>query len=72
MSPVTRSATCKRQRRWRARYVEYGPENTGSAAGDDPLAAWRAARADMMAALGPAELARLLPGPGGVHLSLVT
>ena len=37
----------------------------GSAAGDDPLAAWRVARADMMAALKPAALARLVPGPGG-------
>ena len=49
----------------RGRYVEYGPENPGSAAGHDPLAAWRAARADLMAALGPAALARLLPGPWG-------
>jgi uncharacterized protein (TIGR03086 family) len=45
--------------------VEYGPENPRSGAGNDPLATWRAARADMMAALGPAALARLLPGPWG-------
>lgn len=36
-----------------------------SAAGDDPVAAWRAARADMMAALGPAALARPVPLPWG-------
>ena len=38
---------------------------TRPAAGDDPLAAWRAAGADMMAALEPAALARLVPGPWG-------
>jgi uncharacterized protein (TIGR03086 family) len=37
----------------------------GSDAGADPLTAWRAARADMMAALDPAALARLVPGPWG-------
>jgi uncharacterized protein (TIGR03086 family) len=36
-----------------------------SAAGNDPLAAWRVARADTMAALDPAALARLVPGPWG-------
>ena len=36
-----------------------------SAAGDDPLAARRAARADMMAALAPAALARPVPLPWG-------
>ena len=41
-------------------------DDPGSAAGDDPLAAWRAARAAMMAALGPAALARLVPGPWGL------
>jgi uncharacterized protein (TIGR03086 family) len=35
------------------------------AIGDDPLAAWRPARADMMAALDPRALARLVPGPWG-------
>jgi uncharacterized protein (TIGR03086 family) len=37
----------------------------GAAAGNDPLAAWRAARADMMAALNPAALARPVPRPWG-------
>jgi uncharacterized protein (TIGR03086 family) len=37
----------------------------GPAAGNDPLAAWRAARADMMAALDPAALARPVPQPWG-------
>lgn len=41
-----------------------------SAAGDDPLAAWRAARADMMAALDPAALARPVPQPWGETISL--
>jgi uncharacterized protein (TIGR03086 family) len=36
-----------------------------SFAGDDPLAAWRAARADMMAVLEPAALARPVPLPWG-------
>jgi uncharacterized protein (TIGR03086 family) len=49
----------------RGRYVESEVDDPGSAAGDDPLAAWRAARADMMAALDPAALARLVPGPWG-------
>lgn len=40
-------------------------EHPGSAIGDDPLAAWRLARADMMAALDPSALARLVPGPWG-------
>jgi uncharacterized protein (TIGR03086 family) len=41
-----------------------------SAAGDDPLVAWRAARADMMAVLGPAALARPVPLPWGGEMSL--
>lgn len=49
----------------RGRYAEIEASDPGSAAGDDPLAAWRAARADMMAALDPAALARLVPGPWG-------
>jgi uncharacterized protein (TIGR03086 family) len=40
-------------------------EDPRAAAGDDPLAAWRVARADMMAALDPAALARLVPLPWG-------
>lgn len=36
-----------------------------SAAGDDPVAAWRMARANMMAALTPAALARPVPLPWG-------
>jgi uncharacterized protein (TIGR03086 family) len=50
----------------RGHYTEEAEANEpGSAAGDDPLAAWRVARADMMAALDPAALARLVPGPWG-------
>jgi uncharacterized protein (TIGR03086 family) len=49
----------------RGRYTETRAGDPGSAAGDDPLAAWRVARADMMAALDPAALARLVPGPWG-------
>jgi uncharacterized protein (TIGR03086 family) len=41
-----------------------------SAAGDDPLGAWRAARVDMMAALDPAALARPAPQPWGEAISL--
>ena len=41
-----------------------------SAAGDDPLGAWRAARADMMAALDPAALARPVPQPWDESISL--
>lgn len=41
-----------------------------SAAGDDPLGAWRAARADMMAALDPAALARPVAQPWGETISL--
>ncbi len=37
-----------------------------SAAGDDPLAAWRAARADMMAALDPAALTGCWPSSAAV------
>jgi uncharacterized protein (TIGR03083 family) len=40
-----------------------GAADPRSAAGDDPVAAWRAARADMMAVLGPAALARPVPLP---------
>jgi uncharacterized protein (TIGR03086 family) len=48
------------------RYEEYEQaEHPGSALGDDPLAAWRVARADMMAALDPSALARSVPGPWG-------
>jgi uncharacterized protein (TIGR03086 family) len=50
----------------RGRYEENErAEHPGSAIGDDPLAAWRLARADMMAALEPSALARLVPGPWG-------
>jgi uncharacterized protein (TIGR03086 family) len=50
----------------RGRYEEdQEAEHPGSAIGDDPLAAWRLARADMMAALDPSALARLVPGPWG-------
>jgi uncharacterized protein (TIGR03086 family) len=41
-----------------------------SAAGDDPVAAWRAARADMMAVLGSAALARPVPLPWGGQMPL--
>lgn len=47
----------------RGRYPESEADDPGSAAGDDPLAAWRVARADMMAPLDPAALARRVPGP---------
>jgi uncharacterized protein (TIGR03086 family) len=51
----------------RGRYEESeSAEHPGSAIGDDPLAAWRRARADMMAALDPSALARLVPGPWGL------
>jgi uncharacterized protein (TIGR03086 family) len=46
------------------------PAHPGSAAGDDPLAAWRAARADMMAVLEPAALARPVPLPWGGEMPL--
>ena len=46
-------------------YAESDADDPGSAAGDDPLAAWRVARADMMAALDQVALARLVPGPWG-------
>jgi uncharacterized protein (TIGR03086 family) len=49
----------------RGRYTKIRADDPGSAAGDDPLAAWRVARAGMMAALDPAALARLVPGPWG-------
>lgn len=50
----------------RGRYEEKeAAEHPGSAIGDDPLAAWCLARADMMAALDPSALARLMPGPWG-------
>ena len=41
-----------------------------SVAGDDRLAAWRAARADMMAVLEPAALARSVPLPWGGQMPL--
>jgi uncharacterized protein (TIGR03086 family) len=41
-----------------------------SAAGDDPLGAWRASRADMMAALDRAALARPVPQPWDEPISL--
>jgi uncharacterized protein (TIGR03086 family) len=41
-----------------------------SAAGEDPVAAWRAARADMMAVLDPAALARPVPLPWGGQIPL--
>jgi uncharacterized protein (TIGR03086 family) len=50
-----------------------GREDTadlGSGAGDGPLAAWRAARADMMAVLEPAALARPVPLPWGGQMPL--
>lgn len=50
----------------RGRYTEARAGDPGSAVGDDPLAAWRVARAGMMAALDPAALARLVPGPWGL------
>ncbi len=51
----------------RGRYEENEEaEHPGSAIGDDPLAAWRLARADMTAALGPSALARIVPGPWGL------
>jgi uncharacterized protein (TIGR03086 family) len=52
-----------------------GPEDDSgadprSAAGDDPVAAWRAARSDMMAALDPAGRAWPVPLPWGGQLPL--
>jgi uncharacterized protein (TIGR03086 family) len=44
---------------------EEEPADPRSAAGDDPLAAWRVARADVMASLDPAGLARIAPLPLG-------
>ena len=46
------------------------PAYPRSVAGDDPVAAWRAARADMMAALDSAALARPVPLPWGGQLPL--
>jgi uncharacterized protein (TIGR03086 family) len=46
------------------------PADPRPAAGDDPVAAWRAARADMMAALDPAALARPVPLPWGGQMPL--
>jgi uncharacterized protein (TIGR03086 family) len=43
----------------------YQAQHPRSAIGDDTLASWRLARADMMAALDPSALARLVPGPWG-------
>ena len=47
------------------RYEDDRADDPGSAAGHDPLAAWRVARADMAAVLDPAALARLVPLPWG-------
>lgn len=47
------------------RYEEDSPASPRSAAGDDPVAAWRAARAGLMAVLDPAALARPVPLPWG-------
>ena len=41
-----------------------------TAAGDDPVAAWRVARAEMMAVLDPAALARPVPLPWGGQIPL--
>ena len=49
----------------RGRYTGDRADDPGFTAGDDPLAAWRVARADMLAALDPIALARLVPGPWG-------
>jgi uncharacterized protein (TIGR03086 family) len=49
----------------RGRYTGIRADDPGPA-GDDPLGMWRLARADMMAALGPAALARFVPGPWGL------
>jgi uncharacterized protein (TIGR03086 family) len=49
----------------RGRYAGNEAKDPRSAAGGDPLAAWRVARAGMMAALDPAALVRLVPGPWG-------
>ena len=66
MSPVTSSVHLRATEALAGgRAEESEAADPGSAAGDDPLAAWRVARADMMAALKPAALARLVPGPGG-------
>jgi uncharacterized protein (TIGR03086 family) len=46
------------------------PAGPGFAAGDDLLATWRAARADLMAALDPAALARPVPLPWGGQMPL--
>jgi uncharacterized protein (TIGR03086 family) len=46
------------------------PADPRPAAGDDPLAAWRAARAAMMAVLEPAALARPVPLPWGGQMPL--
>ena len=48
------------------RYTETRADDPGSAARGDPLAAWREARAGMMAVLDSAALARLVPGPWGL------
>ncbi len=47
-----------------------GGADPGSAAGAGPLAAWRAARADMMAVLEPAALSRPVPLPWGGEIPL--
>jgi uncharacterized protein (TIGR03086 family) len=47
------------------RYEDGAAADPRSAAGDDPMAAWRAARTDMMASLDPSALARPVPLPWG-------
>jgi uncharacterized protein (TIGR03086 family) len=50
----------------RGRYEENeAAEHPGSVIGDDPLVAWRRARADLMEALAPSALAQVVPGPWG-------
>jgi uncharacterized protein (TIGR03086 family) len=49
-----------------ARLEQDSAADLRSAAGDDPVAAWRAARADMMAVLDAAALARPVPLMGGL------
>jgi uncharacterized protein (TIGR03086 family) len=47
-----------------------GPADPRTAAGDDPVAAWQAARSGMMVALGPAALARPVQLPWGGQMPL--
>jgi uncharacterized protein (TIGR03086 family) len=48
------------------RYTGLRADDPGAAAGGDPLAARRVARGSMMAALDPAALAQVVPGPWGL------